>query len=82
MRSRAFVCLPDYLPSGRTTRWKAMSKATNTSKRPMRRVNILKKAGLTPTQAIKRLKQADDSIRDALGEDIEPQLRKILTSQR
>ena len=43
---------------------------------------VMKKAGLTPTQAIKRLKQADDSIRDALGEDIEPHLRKILTSQR
>jgi N-acetylmuramic acid 6-phosphate etherase len=43
---------------------------------------VMKKAGLTPTQAIKRLRQADDSIRDALGEDIEPHLRKILAPQR
>ena len=43
---------------------------------------VMKKAALTPPQAIKRLKQADDSIREALGEDIEPQLRKILNSQR
>jgi hypothetical protein len=37
---------------------------------------------LTPTQAIKRLKQADDSIREALGEDIEPHLRKLLSPGR
>ena len=43
---------------------------------------VMKKAGLTPTQAIKRLKQADDSIREALGEDIEPHLRKLLSSGR
>jgi N-acetylmuramic acid 6-phosphate etherase len=43
---------------------------------------VMKKAGLTPTQAIKRLKQADDSIREALGEDIEPHLRKLLSPGR
>lgn len=43
---------------------------------------VMKKAGLTPTQAIKRLKLADDSIREALGEDIEPHLRKLLSSVR
>ena len=43
---------------------------------------VMKKAGLTPTQAIRRLKQADDSIREALGEDIEPHLRSLLSSPR
>lgn len=41
---------------------------------------VMKKAGLTPTQAIRRLKQSDDSIREALGEDIEPRLRRLLSS--
>ena len=41
---------------------------------------VMKKAGLTPTQAIRRLKQSDDSIREALGEDIEPRLRQLLSS--
>ena len=43
---------------------------------------VMKKAGLTPTQAIRRLKQADDSIREALGEDIETHLRQLLFSSR
>ena len=43
---------------------------------------VMKKAGLTPTQAIRRLRQAEDSIREALGEDIEPHLRKLLSGPR
>src|SRR5688572_1996839 len=43
---------------------------------------VMKKAGLTPTQAIRRLRQADDSIREALGEDIEPHLRQLLLPGR
>jgi N-acetylmuramic acid 6-phosphate etherase len=43
---------------------------------------VMKNAGLTPTQAIKRLKQADDSIREALGEDIETHLRDLLFPSR
>ena len=43
---------------------------------------VMKKAGLTPTQAIRRLRQADDSIREALGEDIEPHLRKLILPSR
>ena len=43
---------------------------------------VMKKAGLTPTQAIRRLKQADDSIREALGEDIENHLRQLLFPSR
>ena len=39
---------------------------------------VMKKAGVTYTQAIRKLKSADDSIRDALGEDLEPTLRKLL----
>ena len=40
---------------------------------------VMQKAGVTLPQALKRLKKADDSIRDALGEDIEPRLREVLT---
>jgi len=43
---------------------------------------VMKTAGLTPTQAIKRLKLADDSIREALGEDIENHLRQLLFPSR
>jgi hypothetical protein len=33
---------------------------------------------MTLPQALKRLKRADDSVREALGEDIEPRLRELL----
>jgi N-acetylmuramic acid 6-phosphate etherase len=39
---------------------------------------VMQKAGLTLPQALKRLKKADDLIRDAIGEDIEPRLRELL----
>ena len=39
---------------------------------------VMQKAGLTLPQAMKALRKADDSIRDALGEDIEPRLREML----
>lgn len=39
---------------------------------------VMQKAGLTYVQAQRRLRKADDSIREALGEDIEPTLRKLL----
>jgi hypothetical protein len=38
----------------------------------------MEKASLTLPQALKRLKKADDSIREAIGEDIEPRLRELL----
>ena len=38
----------------------------------------MEKAGLTLPQALKRLKKADDLVRDAIGEDIEPRLRELL----
>jgi hypothetical protein len=37
------------------------------------------KSGVTLPQALKRLKKADDSIREAIGEDIEPRLREVLS---
>jgi N-acetylmuramic acid 6-phosphate etherase len=40
---------------------------------------VMQKAGVTLPQALKRLKKADDSIREALGEDIEPRLRELLS---
>jgi N-acetylmuramic acid 6-phosphate etherase len=39
---------------------------------------VMKKAGLTYSQALRRLRAADDSIRTALGEDLEPTLRRLL----
>ncbi len=39
---------------------------------------VMQKADLTLPQAMKRLKKADDLIRDAIGEDIEPTLRALL----
>jgi N-acetylmuramic acid 6-phosphate etherase len=39
---------------------------------------VMQKADLTLPQALKRLRKADDSIRDAIGEDIEERLRELL----
>ena len=39
---------------------------------------VMQKAALTLPQAIKRLKKSDDSVREAIGEDIEPRLRALL----
>jgi hypothetical protein len=38
----------------------------------------MQKTGVTYAQAVRRLKKADESIRNAIGEDIEPRLREIL----
>jgi N-acetylmuramic acid 6-phosphate etherase len=40
---------------------------------------VMQKASVTLPQALKRLKKADDSLRDAIGEDIEPRLRDVLS---
>jgi N-acetylmuramic acid 6-phosphate etherase len=42
---------------------------------------VMKKAGVPYSQALRRLRDADDSIRDALGEDLEPRLRKLLEAR-
>jgi len=42
---------------------------------------VMQKAGLSRAQALKRLKHADDSIREAIGEDIEPRLRELLKAK-
>src|SRR6187549_3719860 len=39
---------------------------------------VMQKANLTLPQAIKRLRKADNSVREAIGEDIEPRLRELL----
>ena len=38
----------------------------------------MEKAGLTLPQAMKRLRKADNSVREAIGEDIEPRLKELL----
>jgi N-acetylmuramic acid 6-phosphate etherase len=40
---------------------------------------VMQKAELTLPQALKRLRKADDSIREAIGEDIEDRLRQLLS---
>jgi len=39
---------------------------------------VMQKASLTLPQAMKRLRQNDNSVREAIGEDIEPRLRALL----
>ena len=39
---------------------------------------VMQKADLTLPQALKRLKKADDSVREAIGEDVEPRLRELI----
>jgi N-acetylmuramic acid 6-phosphate etherase len=39
---------------------------------------VMQKCELTLPQALKRLKKADDSVREAIGEDVEPRLRALL----
>jgi N-acetylmuramic acid 6-phosphate etherase len=39
---------------------------------------VKQKANVTLPQALKRLKKADDSLREAIGEDIEPRLRELM----
>jgi N-acetylmuramic acid 6-phosphate etherase len=39
---------------------------------------VMKRAGVSYAQALRRLNRADHSIRKALGEDLEPRLRKML----
>ena len=41
---------------------------------------VMQKANLTLPQAMKRLRQNDNSVREAIGEDIEPRLRQLLRS--
>ena len=39
---------------------------------------VMQKTGVTLPQALKRLRDAENSVRDAIGEDIEPRLRELL----
>lgn len=39
---------------------------------------VMQKAGVSYSEATKRLRRADGAIRDAIGEDIEPRLRQLL----
>ena len=39
---------------------------------------VMQKSGVTLPEALKRLRKADNSVREAIGEDIEPRLRKLL----
>ena len=39
---------------------------------------VMQKAGLSYSRAVSRLRRADDFVRDAIGEDVEPRLRELL----
>jgi N-acetylmuramic acid 6-phosphate etherase len=39
---------------------------------------VMQKAGITYQQALTRLRRADDFVREAIGEDIEPRVRELL----
>jgi N-acetylmuramic acid 6-phosphate etherase len=39
---------------------------------------VMQKAGVTLPESLKRLRKADNLVREAIGEDIEPRLRKLL----
>jgi N-acetylmuramic acid 6-phosphate etherase len=39
---------------------------------------VMQKTGLSYPKAIQRIKKADDQLREALGEDIEPRLKELL----
>jgi N-acetylmuramic acid 6-phosphate etherase len=41
---------------------------------------VMQKAGLDYRQALARLRRADDLVREAIGEDIEPRLRRLIES--
>ncbi len=41
---------------------------------------VMQKTGLNYRQALARLKRADDVVREAIGEDVEPRLRRLLES--
>jgi N-acetylmuramic acid 6-phosphate etherase len=43
---------------------------------------VMQKTKLTLPQAIRRLKKAEDSVREAIGEDVEPRLRALLKRDR
>ena len=39
---------------------------------------VMQKTGLTHAKALTRLRKANDHVRDAIGEDIEPRLRQLI----
>jgi N-acetylmuramic acid 6-phosphate etherase len=41
---------------------------------------VMQKTGLTYAKAVARLKKSDDRIREAIGEDVEARLRKLISS--
>jgi N-acetylmuramic acid 6-phosphate etherase len=43
---------------------------------------VMKNADVSYAQALKRLRKAHDSVREAIGEDLEPHLRRLLKKER
>ncbi|MGH9161095.1 MAG: hypothetical protein ACRD2X_14060, partial [Vicinamibacteraceae bacterium] len=56
----------------------AADKLLKKSKGNVKAAIVMAKTGLPLNKAISRLRSADSSMRDAIGEDIEPRLRELL----
>jgi N-acetylmuramic acid 6-phosphate etherase len=71
-RARRILCMVtgiDYDAAGRLHR---------RAKGNVKAAIVMQKTGLSLAKAVARLKASDDSVRVALGEDIEPRLRTLL----
>lgn len=56
----------------------AADKALRRARWNVKAAIVMQKTGLPYSKALARLRRADDSVRDAIGEDIEPRLRTLL----
>jgi N-acetylmuramic acid 6-phosphate etherase len=56
----------------------AADKALRRARWNVKAAIVMQKTGLPYSKALARLRRADDSVRDAIGEDIEPRLRSLL----
>jgi N-acetylmuramic acid 6-phosphate etherase len=53
-------------------------KLLRTARWSVKAAVVMQKTGLSYPKAIQRIKKADDQLREALGEDIEPRLKELL----
>lgn len=71
-RARRIICLVTGID------YAAADKLHRRAKGNVKAAIVMQKTGLTLAKAVARLKASDDSVRQAIGEDIEPRLRNLL----